>query len=282
MKLNDSFLGVLYETDPKKTLKDFFIKSHLDEGVKEKVMNDQATALLLDPVGFHKRLKMQGTDWWGERCRIATSLVDRPKSHKTFYLTPKVQEEAELIKFDKIDLKWFNDLTSKECTYITGKNEFYRFNIEEKNRINVLNYRLEDGPFGLQYWYDSYSILLGTGELATLPTQKQDHAMRFVKYLLYVELADVETVFVKARLGKFKYGKKGDDKIKNESDIDVVLVNSNWNRALVMVGESTTSGHFRVQPYGPRENPYYRIKWISEYTRGSFVKKPGKEGHEDL
>ena len=280
MKLNDSFLGVFYETDPNKKLKDFFIKSHLDINLKSKVATDQAQALMSDPLLYSKRV--QANDWWEERCRIANSLIDKPRSHKIYYLTPKVQEEANLIKFDKIDLKWFNDLPSMECTYITNKNEFYRFNIEKNNRINVLNYRLEEGPFGLQYWYDSYSILLGTGELATLPTQKQEHAIRFVKCLLYVELAEVETIFVNAKFGRHRYGKKGDDKIKNESSLDVVLVNSTWNKALVTVGESVTSGHFRVQPYGPRENPYYKIKWISEYTRGSFVRKPGKEGHENL
>ncbi len=280
MILNDSFLGIFYETDPVKTLKGFFLKSHLNEDLKEGVIAQQFKALLTDPVNFHKRV--QTNDWWGERRRIAESLTIKSKTHKTFYLTRKVQEEAELIKFDKIDLKWFNDLPSMECTYITSKNEFYRFNVEEKKRINILNYRLEDTPLGKQYWYDSYSILLGTGELATLPTQKQEHAMRFIKCLLYIELGEVETVFVKAKYGKLKYGKKGDDKLKNESALDVVLVNSSWNKAIVVVGKSTTSGHFRVQPYGPRTKPYYRVKWISEYTRDTFVIKPGREGNEVL
>ncbi len=277
MRLNDSYLGIWYETDTEKTLKKFFLDSHLDERNKSVVATNQIISQIKFPDKHYKRVKSD--DWWEERVRIANLLVKRPKSHKIYFLTKKVQEDAELIKFDKIDLKWFNSLSSGEFTYMTGKNEFFRFDIEERSRINILNYRIEESTQGDKCLYDSYSIILGTGELATLPTQNNELAIKFIKCLLYIELGDISSVEVKAKIGKVKFGIKGDDKLKNDSGLDVVLINSTWNKTTILVGESVTTGHFRIQPYGPRDNTYYKVKWIKEYTRGSFIRGASKFKH---
>jgi hypothetical protein len=274
MKLNDSFLGVWYETDPQKVLKNFYKNSHLSTDAKEKGMVQEMMSYLRDPIK-HKE-KFGDSSWWDERARITNSLVNTTKKHKLYYITKKVLDESDMINFEKINLKWFSKLDDQESTYIVNKDDFYKFIVEKGKRINILHYRIDDTPQGKTYWYDAYSILLNDGELATLPSQKQEYATRFVKLLLYIELGEITYNIVKARTGKVKFGSKGDDKLKNETGVDVILVNSNWNRITIVVGGFSVRGHLRIQPCGVGRKDY-KLTWVKEHTKGSYVRKAGKE-----
>jgi hypothetical protein len=273
MKLNDSYMAVWYETDPHQMLKIFYKNSHLSNESKEKGLVQEMMSFLSDPIKHKERYN--GVSWWDERVRITNSLVNTTKNHKFYFITKKVLDEADMIKFDKIDLKWFSKLDNQESTYIVGKDDFYRFVVEKGKRINILHYRIDDTTQGKAYWYDSYSIILTDGELATMPTQKQEFAIRFVKLLLYIELGEITYNVVKAKTGKIKFGTKGDDKLKNETSLDVILVNSSWNKVTIVVGGFSVRGHLRVQPCGVGRKDY-KLTWVKEHTKGSFVRKAGK------
>lgn len=252
MKLNDTYLAVMFEK--KKELKEFYYNEHCNA---EK----------------HKPASVS-EDWWQERLNIAKGLTSSPKNLRIYYIVKKVQDEAALVREENIDLHWFSNVANGHYMYVTGKDEFYRFYKTDK-RINVLNYffTIKEGKPYL--WYDSYAITLGDGMLQIMPNQDEARIKKFCQLLLYVELGEI--TIKQVTFGKsIKYGKKGDEKIMNESGLNnVFLVNSNWNTILVIEGGTQVRGHFRVQPYGARNNPLYRMKWIAQYVRKTTVRLGG-------
>jgi hypothetical protein len=251
MKLNNKFLAVRYETEP--LLKEYYLKEHLST---------------------RNRLLAPEEAWWEQRVEIAKNLTYSPNNYKIYYLSRKAQEEASMIKFDKIDLKWFEQVPDGHYMYVVGVGDFYRF-YKEKGRINVLNYFITDKD-GYNLWYDGYSILLDKGEMAMLPSQDKERGRRFVQMLLYVELGDITVKKIKVG-DKVKYGSTHDEQIFNDTDLkNVYLVTSNWNKIVLVEGGFKVRGHFRVQPCGVGRTQY-KIVWVREYEKGSFVRMQGKQ-----
>ena len=89
-------------------------------------------------------------------------------------------------------------------------------------------------------------------------------------------MSKIETVKISPQQ-KVKYGKGGDDKLFNDTMLNnVYMVNASWNRIIVVEGDFKVSGHFRVQPHGAGRKDY-KLIWINEFTKGSFIRRAGKE-----
>jgi hypothetical protein len=213
----------------------------------------------------------QSRDGWEFRTEIATALSKPAK--KVYFITQQVHIAAATIKLNKIDLKWFKQIPSQDCMYITEREEFYRF-IKNEHRINILHYYYSGSGIPLDYRYDCYSILLNEGILAQAPYQDKERAEKFIRILLFMELGEI-TINVVAPNGKVKYGKGGDDKLKNESGMDAILVTTNWNKITVVQGDIPVRGHTRVVRCGVGRSDY-KLRWISDYVKQGYTRHAGK------
>jgi hypothetical protein len=276
MKLNESYIGVQYETNS--LIKDLYLKIHLDPKEKPGVMMQPLMASL---TGAYYDNKVK--DPWQHRVDIAKSLTESPKTLKKFFITKTVQEGAAKIKFENIDLKWFKDLPSMEGIYILNKDEFFRFNVDKGYRINVLYFRRNSD----KVWngipdlnYDCWSIILNDGILAMLPSQDKSKGELFIKLLLFIEKSQIEYYLVQKKSGKVVFGKGDEGKVRNESGIDVTVVNSNWNKVLIMQGETPVEGHFKLIWVGAGRSQL-AIRWWSSHTRGAHVRRAGRDTQKD-
>jgi len=231
--------------------------------------------------------------------KIATTIP----SSKLYYISKNVQDHADLIKFDRIKLSWFNNIKEQHSTYIVGKHEFFRFWVNEGKTIHIGHFFVdEDCPFTLKDFFakqgvsqipndykDFFDLPVMKWEVFVIrlenypdgympvnPLEDNNNKEFFTKLLLFIELSEIEVVEVKPNQ-KIKInpvaGRNFDNKLKNESGIPVTLVSTNWNK-IIIVGQNefTVSGHFRFQPYGPSRS-LEKLIWIDEFKKKPFIRR---------
>jgi hypothetical protein len=162
--------------------------------------------------------------------------------------------------------------------YILNRDEFYRFEIVENQRINILYYyRTFAGTIREQVFYEAYSIVTKDGMLGITDDMNKEKAQLFVKLLLFMEKTQVTLEIVKARSGKVVFDKtKGDEgKLRNLSGMDVQLVTSNWNKAVVVEGDIDVIGHFKLIWTGPGRK-ILELRWWKPHVRDGYVRGVGK------
>lgn len=278
MKLNKKFVGINYYNTPE---------------IQEKLIDVLMDKKILNPI-------MEITNWNENDLRKREeSLRDLHinHGHKFFYITQKVQEHSELIKYEKINLGWFRNLKNQLSTYITNRHEFFRFKVIEKKEILILHfykdptlseeqfnyYRSLDVPYAEfnGYKFDTFKIYIDEEKYPDgfmpeneiwqqNPTNKQ----RFVKLLLFVELSEPVIEILKDNQ-KIKldetWEKSMDGKVLNESGLNVILVNTMWNKVIIKDSGFSVKGHIRIQPYGPGRNLYKPI-WIDEFQKNGYIR----------
>jgi hypothetical protein len=260
MKLNKSFLAVQWESDS--FLKQFYRTKHIS-----------SINMSLDP-GMDNSSEFAKAYWKERRMEVIDEMCNS-RGLKVFYLTGTAQDAASHIKYAVANMKWLRQIKDQRSIYVTSKNEFYRFT-KEGDRIMVLQYARSGEGISEYVGYEGFALNLEDEEVAMLPTQDQEIAHRFIKLLLFIEMSKVETVKV-APQQKVKYGKGGDDKLFNDTGLNnVYMVNATWNKIIVVEGDFKVRGHFRVQPCGIGRKDY-RLIWINEFKKGSFIRRAGKE-----
>lgn len=220
--------------------------------------------------------------------------------NKIYYISRKVQEHASLVKYEKINLNWFKKLKGGNFTYIINKNEFYRFWINEGKSIHIGHFYPEPNYAGTikdnmgaampKDWksmenlpvskWDVFPIRFNmdehpNGYMPIDPSQNNLPKEFFVKLLLFMELSKVEEHFIKPNQ-KINIsptpGRNFDNKIKNESGVNVTFVNTSWNKIIIVNGEFKVGGHWRVQPCGPKRADY-KLTWIDDYKKSGYMRR---------
>lgn len=281
MKLKKDYLGI-----------SFYLNSKIKKLVIDQLMDPSRLMPEWGPKELDMRLK--SLEW-----------VLSNDKHRLYYLTQKVQDYSDKIKFEKINLGWFRQLKHKCATFIINKEEFFRYYIEEGKAIYILHYykvqfgitpedieiekMLNPTISGIEefmgYNYDTWVIRFDQEEHPDgfMPEneylgQKFEHKIRFIKYLLFVELSGVMTMVVddnqKVKLDG-NWDKNLDGKVKNESGVPVILVGTSWNKTIIRTTGFSVEPHIRIQPFGPGRS-LYRPVWIEEYEKKGYVRKAPK------
>lgn len=278
MKLNKSFVGINYFQTPE---------------IQKTLIENLMDPSLLEPF----RLL---ANWTEEDIRLRRQRLERLHSnseHRLFMVTKSVQEHSELIRFEKIKLGWFRNVKSQSSTYILSKNEFFRFVVEKGKEIYVLHFYcdpnisedshrrlIESGYPHAEFYgykYDTFIIYIDEhkypdGFIPDNQVWGQDpiNKQRFLKLMLFIELSEPEIKVLKNN-EKLKSGSVGlnheEKKIKNDSGVDVTIVNTSWNKIIVSDNAFTVRGHIRIQPYGPNRSLYKPI-WIDEYEKSGYTR----------
>lgn len=278
MKLNRGIIGINY-----------FLTPEIQKSVIEKLMDPE---LLRPFIEFSLWTK---DDLETRKSRLENLHVN--SNHRLFMLTGTVQRHSELITFDRVQLAWFRDVKSQSSTYILGKNEFFRFVVNQGKEIYVLHFYRDpaiseetisilnnsENPLAKFYGYrfDTFIIYIDEqkypdGYMPDNSLWGQDPANRerFLKLMLFVELSKPE-VYVLRNNGKVKLkgtvANHDESKFKNESGIDVTVVNTLWNKIMIRDSEFSVKGHIRIQPYGPGRK-FYKPIWIEEFQKKGYVR----------
>ncbi len=104
----------------------------------------------------------------------------------------------------------------------------------------------------------------------------ENYYAKFMVLLTYIELTDVTFDICEA------FSKRGNilknNFIKNETNISVIQVNSNWNINKILIGDSfQVKGHWRLQPCGEGRKKF-KYTFIDTYAKtGVIIRKAGKE-----
>lgn len=278
MKLNKNFIGINY-----------FQNKVVQEAVIDSLMDMKKLLPIIEIANWsendivirEKRLRMLHGD----------------NNHKIFYITNKVQDHSELIKFERINLGWFRNIKQQSSTYILNRYEFFRFFVNEKKEIYILHFykdpNLTDEQFNSMrsinmplaefngYKFDTFIIYTDEEKYPDgfMPEneiwgQNPINKQKFVKLLLFIELSEPEIVIIKdnqkVKLGS-NWEKTLDGKVKNESGVNVTLVNTLWNKIIINDTGFTVKGHIRIQPYGPGRTLYKPI-WIEEFQKNGYIR----------
>ena len=182
-------------------------------------------------------------------------------------------------------------------TYILNRHEFFRFKVVEKKEIYILHFykdpHLSDEEFDFYrnmnfplaefngYKFDTFKIYIDEEKYPDgfmpeneLWGQNPINKQRFVKLLLFVELSEPTIEIVKDNQ-KVKlddsWEKSMDGKVKNESGVNVILVNTMWNKVIINDSGFSVKGHIRIQPYGPGRTLYKPI-WIDEFQKSGYIR----------
>lgn len=278
MKLNKNFIGINYFKTP---------------DVQQAVIDSLMDRRRLQPI-------LEIANWTEEDLDIREKRLKELHvnlKHKIFYITKKVQEHSELIKFDKVNLGWFRNIKGQSSTYILNRHEFYRFKINEKKEIYILHFykdpELSDEEFNKMrsydipnadfygFKFDTFIIYLDEERYPDgfMPEneiwgQNPINKQKFVKLLLFIELSEPVIEIVndnqKIKLNS-DWEKSMDGKVKNESGVNVILVNTMWNKVLINDSGFSVKGHIRIQPYGPGRTLYKPI-WIDEFQKNGYIR----------
>ncbi len=215
-----------------------------------------------------------------ERQELLTKLMSN-QNHKLYYISPKVQDHAELIKYEKVNMNWFRDIKEKSGTYIINKTEFFRFYIHPERIIHIAYFKSTTLPDGRPYvHYDIFGIRLNKGDayMAGVPGQDETAKQKFIKLLLFIELSEIVfkqiKPFQKTIVDNITGGKY-ENKIINQTGYNVIFVGTNWNKTIIVSGQFSVSGHIRIQPFGTGRSHYKPI-WIEEYQKSGYMKKAPK------
>lgn len=100
-----------------------------------------------------------------------------------------------------------------------------------------------------------------------------ENTMTLLKILIYLHYGDITTK---------TYGKKevvvtgSRGPIRNTTDYDITFVNTLWKQRVSTAGFAVR-GHWRLQPYGTRDNSKHRLLWIEEFEKSGYNRKATKE-----
>lgn len=101
----------------------------------------------------------------------------------------------------------------------------------------------------------------------------EEYFSLFMVVVTYLELTPVTLEIVESGRST---GTRKTFKIKNESDSNVIVVQTNWNEEKIDLRDINVRGHWRLQPYGSGLSKYKYI-YIQPFKKGITRRLPQKE-----
>jgi hypothetical protein len=181
---------------------------------------------------------------------------------------------------EKFDGKIFAGLpTGRKITILINERLFYRYFIQD---TSILCLWVTTEPIiigGIEQVYLRYTtfrINTVNGYLS-YPIEepfKVELFERFVQYLIFLEFSELQTVTLKPNAKTHTTKKEG--KYVNDSRETVVVVDSTWNKVVIVRGEFGVQGHLRLQAFGTNRQ-LRKLIYIDSFTKHGYVRNAKKE-----
>jgi hypothetical protein len=221
--------------------------------ITEKLKAKKCTYLM----GRHKFFR-----WfrWGEDSDLMVICVK---------LTEPNEEDKKEVLANKTMLSGMNQKQIKEL--IADKKATGLINDKEyKILMDTLTNKNFDDHISRGVFY--YMWAIKSGKLHFPENERNEdfekEMMEFVRLLIFTELSELEAVTLAP---KQSVGTKKQGKMMNESNSNVTVVDSTWNKIIHREQGFKVSGHLRLQPYGP-EMKYRRLQYIEDFEKTGYTK----------
>lgn len=181
---------------------------------------------------------------------------------------------------EKFDGKMFGGLpVGRKITILINENLFYRYFITPTSILCIwvtTEPIIHEGEERMYMKYTTFRINTENGYLSYPESDPfaVELFKNFIQYLIFLEFSELETVTLKPNV---KVGTKKQGLYLNDSNSDVVIVDSTWNRIIVKVGEFKVSGHLRFQKIGGIGSHKRKLIYIKEYTKEGYTRNAKKE-----
>lgn len=226
-----------------------------------------------------------------------TLLFDNENLPNTNYLIKETAEKmaGKIPLNEKFDIKFLRSVPDKKATFLMGKNLTIRYykvgkmihclglfitETDDGDMLNSLFFRMD-----LDEGYIYYPIKATNSD-----TKFRIHEIPYdtigangivilealIKLLLFIELSDIIIELLEPNR---KTGTRKSGKVFNQSNSNIVVVDSKWNTISVRTEGFQVLGHWRAQPcgIGRRER---RIIWIDSYEKKGYVRGRSKSNIE--
>jgi len=181
-----------------------------------------------------------------------------------YLIQPSVHKCAEMIKIaDNFSCSIFKTIKDGSHYYLLGKNEFFQF-----VKFN--------GVIRGSFWNRERHVAFEVGfhlnkDRYYFPYIETSEFNRIVRLMTFIELGDIETVFIQSGHSNNKTKKEG--KITNTSDYSVFVVDSSWNKLSIRTDGFAVMGHFRLQPCGSWHLDR-KLIWIDAFEKHGYKRSP--------
>lgn len=225
--------------------------------------------------------------------RDSMRLVSLP-AEKNFLVSKKVQAMASTIRFEKIEPKVFLELPLESAALILDKYRFFRIEKVEDKILAAYFYPYVDTDksqpleeMGLpNVRYNTFVLDAAGGEIhfsnhnqEVIPEERRivDHQIEKQKLLwqilTFMFYAEPEMIVVEPdkKITLDASLAVENNKVLNESLMDVTLVASDWNRVTIVAGGFEVRGHLRFQAYGKGFSER-KLIWIDSFQKHGYVR----------
>ncbi len=195
-----------------------------------------------------------------------------------FYLMTRPSLElAGRIKIDehKFDIRFLSKIAEKKITFLISKNHFFRFmkisdDIFSANIKTTINSEQEEIYSLKMCRIDIAKGCINYSDNPEAPLTDNDFLF-FLRLLIFTELSELETIILKPKQKVKKY-----EKYFNDSENDVIIVDSTWNKILKLKNKISVCGHFKLQAWG-QDWADKRLIFIREYKKEGYTRNAKKE-----
>jgi hypothetical protein len=174
-----------------------------------------------------------------------------------------VAKDIKNVSFEKFDLNILKTIPEGKKTFLLGDN-YYRYvreNTLGKNALYAFYKRNNKrGFFEIDFDFPAKDADL-----------KDPEFVAFVQLLCFVELSE-KNIELRELIPNQSVGQMGtSSRYKNESDQNIIIVNSKWNIATISEGEFTVRGHLRLQACGKNWSDL-RLIYIAPFIKHGITR----------
>lgn len=217
-----------------------------------------------------------------EAAKSLLDLLKTTRDTKNYYVTETIIDKLDMLKISKItdgdkkvfDYSVFSQIKEGKFTFILPVNEhaktssLVRFAIQD-SYIYFFHLEFDKGKETLRW--DTYMV----------PRDKQHTCERYespyidkiepivYKLLCFVFLSSNEEVFIEA--GR-KQGTRKQGKIINNTNQNIIILNSNWNVTSIRTEGFSVSGHFALRRHGMGRQ-LTKMVFIEPYEKHGYTRK---------
>lgn len=191
--------------------------------------------------------------------------------NKNLFFTETAKKISNSIYIGKFNPNVLRLEKPKKFTFLIDENTFYRVTIDENEIFAIRVFK-----DSISVNYDSFKIIPKNNQV--IYPQNYDYLndknfVQFLRLLIFTEFSEINEIVLKPKQSS---GTKKDGKYLNESDSNVVIVDSTWNIQIIKNEAFGVNGHFRLQPIG-KDRLDRKLIYIKEYIKDGYVRKSKKQ-----
>ena len=196
---------------------------------------------------------------------------------RTYVVTDKVgQNELPKIKDPQKVIKLLGNIPHDSGMFVMNKHEWFKY-VKIDNQVNFMycivdpndDFRVAYTTFKLHIDENRYECPTVTNRLDDLVKNVQFTLDNFLRIMIYAFYSKNDFIILppQSRFGKTKKG----NKIINETNTRITIIDSFWNKTIMRLEGFDVSGFFRLQPCGPG-NMDRALIWINPFRKNGYVR----------